>query len=197
MARDKRQRRREGARRSMEAQVRQAESRQRRGRRRIFTMAGGGVALVTLLVVVVLLTRGPQVGEAVPALPGNHNPPYAYNSSPPTSGNHLPVLAPYGFTAEILPQEAVVHNMEHGAVVIWYWPNDPALEQEVRSLVQQLGPQCIVATPFRDMDEAVAATAWGRILRQDSYDEAQVLEFVDAYRSRLGPEAGLCLGDRI
>ena len=43
-----------------------------------------------------------------------------YNSAPPTSGDHWHIPARRGFYEEILPDELVVHNIEHGNIVISY-----------------------------------------------------------------------------
>ena len=128
----------------------------------------------------------------MPQLAGAHREPFSYNTSPPTSGNHLPQLVFYGFTEAALPPEGVVHNMEHGAVVIWFNPRNLAVVDRVEDVVLLLGDECLIATAYPSMTEEVVATAWGRILRQDTYDEDLVLEFADAYRGKRGPEAGFC-----
>ncbi len=150
------------------------------------------MAAVAAVVTVVVTGGGPQVGESGRALPASHNPPYSYHTSPPTSGNHLPTRAPYGFSPTPLAPEAVVHNMEHGAVVIWYQPGDVALADQVDDLTRQLGDECLVATPYADMEEVVVATAWGRILRLGIFDAAAITEFADAYRGERGPESNNC-----
>ena len=186
-----RQRRREGAQRSAEAQVRRTEA-QRRARRRRLRTGAVVLAVIVALVVAVAVPRGPRLGESVAALASAHAPPYIYNSQPPTSGNHLGTQLPYGHRSEPLVAEAAVHNMEHGAVVIWYRQGSDDLVSEVDALVRQLGPTCLVAGPYPGVGSAVAATTWGRILELDEFDGEQLREFVDAYRGRNGPEAGVC-----
>ena len=191
---DQRQRRREGARRALESRARREQARQRRKTRRWYVTVGGVVGVLALIAIagVVAATVGSSVGESVPQVAGAHREPYFYNTSPPTSGNHLPQLVFYGFTEAAVPPEAAVHNMEHGAVVIWFDPQNLAVVDDVQSLVGLLGHECLIATAYTDMTEEVVVTAWGRILRQDTYDEDLVLEFVDAYRGKRGPEAGFC-----
>ncbi len=192
---NQRQRRSQGARRAVEAQEqrRQAhqQTRRQRGRRRVLLGAG---ALVVLAVVItaVFIPRGPQLGESVAELSGRHAPPFRYNSQPPTSGNHLVTQAPYGHGFAPLAAEAAVHNMEHGAVVIWYEQGNEELASQVDLLVRQLGPTCLVAGAYPRMGSTVAATTWGRILELDEFDGAQLREFVNAYRGVRGPEAGIC-----
>jgi hypothetical protein len=43
-----------------------------------------------------------------------------YNSDPPTSGPHLPYIAPWGIHTEPIPRELQVHNLEDGGVVVQY-----------------------------------------------------------------------------
>ena len=157
----------------------------------------GGVIAVAIAAIVAsqLISFGPDLGEKVPALAASHNPPYTYNTRPPTSGNHVESPAAYGFSSTPLEANAVVHNMEHGALVIWFQPDDDALAGQVSDLVSAVGRQCLVAGPYADMDDTVAVTGWGRILRLDTFDSAQIREFVTAYRGDLGPEAGICLGE--
>lgn len=134
----------------------------------------------------------PELGRAVPTLPAAHAPPYTYNSRPPTSGNHLSTPAPYGIHQTPLRPEAVVHNMEHGGVAIWYQPGDSELAEQVRTLTKELGAGCLVAGPYADMEHKVAVTAWGRLLGLSSFDASAVRAFVQTYRGLLGPEAGVC-----
>ncbi len=178
----------------MESRARREHARQRRQTRRLFLTVGGVIGALALIVIafVIATTAGSSVGDSVPQLAGAHREPFSYNTSPPTSGNHLPQLVFYGFTDVALPPEGVVHNMEHGAVAIWFNPRNLAVVDRVEDVVLLLGDECLIATAYPDMTEEVVVTAWGRILRQDTYDEDLVLEFVDAHRGKRGPEAGFC-----
>ena len=84
--------------------------------------------------------------------------------------------------------------MEHGAVVLWYQPEDALLAGQIKQLVKSLGNQCIVAGSFADQSFEVSATVWGRALPQKTYDESSLRAFINKYRGELGPEAGLCRG---
>ena len=204
MSMDPRQRRREGSQRAQAARAARQETRRKREQRsRVFVLAGA-LAVVFVVAAAFLLLRdtGPGLGLAVRELPANHNPPYRYDTSltidgvsteiPPTSGRHNPNQSPYGFLGGPLVAEAVVHNMEHGAVVIWYQPGDPDLAGEVNRLVRALGQSCLVAGSFSQMSFEVAATVWGRVLPLDQFDRESLAEFIRTYRGKRGPEAGLC-----
>ena len=202
MSQDQRQRRREGSRRAQEGRARRQGARKQRRRLTIVAAVLAAVAVVAAFVL--LRPGGPDLGYTVAALAGNHNPPYVYDTEieldgvslqvPPTSGNHSPTTSRHGHLNGILIPEQVVHNMEHGAVVIWYQPGDDVLETEVAQLARSLGNDCLVAGTYAAMDFAVAATVWGRVLPLTAFDAAPLVEFVDAYRGEIGPEAGLCRG---
>lgn len=76
--------------------------------------------------------------------------------------------------------------------MIWYQPGDAELADQVEALVTELGPKCLVAGPYSDMDYKVAVTAWGRLLGLSEFEADSIKAFVSAYRGELGPEAGLC-----
>ena len=66
----------------------------------------------------------PLIGERIADLGAQHvargesHPPY--NSNPPTSGWHWAGVAGSGIKDEPVPDELILHSMEHGAVVVWY-----------------------------------------------------------------------------
>jgi hypothetical protein len=158
-----------------------------------YVLIGLGAVIVIAIVLVFVLREGdPDLGSRVPEIPGLHQPPYSYNTNPPTSGNHVAIPGRYGFWGAPLVPEQVVHNMEHGAAVIWYAPDDPALAGSVNGLVRELGSGCLVAGSYASMGFPVVITVWGRLLELPAYDEVQIREFVEAYRGSGGPEAGLC-----
>ena len=205
MSMDQRQRRREGSQRAQAARTARQESRRKRERRSRLYVIGGLLAAVVVVAAAIVLLRdtGPTVGFAVRELPASHGPPYFYDTSltidgvpaeiPPTSGRHTDA-SPQGFLGRPLIAESVVHNMEHGSVVIWYQPGDPDLAGDVNQLVRDLGQTCVVAGSFAQMSFEVAATAWGRVLPLAQFDREALAEFIREYRGERGPEAGVCRG---
>jgi hypothetical protein len=85
-----------------------------------------------------------------------------YRGNPPTLGRHWPpgYQADDGLYGDAPADEALVHTMEHGRVVIWARPNLP---EEARATLRALFEEDdyqLVLTPRANMPYAVAATAW-------------------------------------
>lgn len=206
MSMNQRQRRREGSQRAQAARAARLETRRTREQRGRFYVVAGLLAAVVVVAAAVLLLRdtGSGLGFAVRELPGRHGPPYFYDTSltidgvaveiPPTSGAMDPNSGPYGFLGGPVVAEAAVHNMEHGAAVIWYQPGDPDLAGEVNRLVRDFGETCLIAGSFSAMSFEVAATVWGRVLPLEQFDREALAEFIREYRGEEGPEAGVCRG---
>lgn len=120
-----------------------------------------------------------------------------YNSNPPTSGPHYPYWAAWGIYKNPPADEFLVHNLEHGGVIISYNPNQingqelEQLRQQARSL-SRFNPR-IILTPRPNLDTAIALTAWNYLKKLDHYDSATVELFYDTHIAR-GPECleGLC-----
>ena len=136
-----------------------------------------------------------EPGVAVPiqgrdhVQPGQSHPPY--NSDPPTSGWHYDHAIPAGFYEEPQADEALVHNLEHGHIVIAYdctkLPDCEATKAKLKELVGRYNTWKITVVPRENKDAPLALTAWGRIAKLDDYDEARITAFIDAYRDK-GPE---------
>lgn len=108
----------------------------------------------------------------------------AYNSFPATSGWHYAQPQPWGtFVYEIAP-EALVHNLEHGGVVIQYNPS--LLKQDVGQLeaIQRRFPNKTVVAPNSQLKVPLALTAWRRLYTLDTLDEPNIVEFIERYKNR-------------
>jgi len=125
--------------------------------------------------------------------------PEPYNSDPPTSGQHWAEPAATGFYQEAPPDEQLVHNLEHGYVVIYYNCTDlveqecTQLQDNVRATMTRAGvteltgtPKTIAA-PRPDMDPRIAATGWGRLYTSPELDRDELLAFIQHFRN-LAPE---------
>ncbi len=125
------------------------------------------------------------------------------NSNPPAGGPHWsggcgrdPTEAgecgpaPWGIFRDPWPAETVVHNMEHGGMVVWYNTTDQEIIDEMEGFAQELFP--IVLMPYPDMeDETIAVTTWGRIDKfpVSEYSRERLEEFEDVHNCRFNPES--------
>ena len=106
-----------------------------------------------------------------------------YNSDPPTSGPHLPYLAPWGIHTEPVAKQLQVHNLEDGGVVVQYnCPSGcPELVDKLKAIVQRYDRQVVLA-PYPGMQRRIALTAWTRIDAFDEFDEGRIVKFISRYR---------------
>jgi hypothetical protein len=134
-----------------------------------------------------------RVGETVAVLPGTHvsaDTRTSYNSNPPTSGAHTVETAPWGVSATPLPDISLVHNLEHGGIVLHYQPNlDDAQRQQLVTLAGELQRQDhkVVLAPRAENDAPITATAWGKVLKQQAFNGDELRSFFSANINR-GPE---------
>jgi hypothetical protein len=104
-----------------------------------------------------------------------------YNSDPPTSGPHLPYVAPWGVHTRPIQRELQVHNLEDGGVLVQYSCECSELAAKLRDIVQKYDKYVILA-PYPEMKSTIALTAWTRIETMSEFDEKRVRTFIEAYR---------------
>ncbi|MBI2587818.1 DUF3105 domain-containing protein [Candidatus Azambacteria bacterium] len=110
-----------------------------------------------------------------------------YNSNPPSSGWHHGQPANWGVYKEELPDEQLIHNLEHGGVWVSYRPDAPA---QIIQKLEEIGGGYrakVIVEPRAANDSLIALVSWGRVFKLDIFDEAKVREFVKKYRNQ-GPE---------
>jgi hypothetical protein len=105
----------------------------------------------------------------------------AYNSDPPTSGPHLPYIAPWGIHTRPISRELQVHNLEDGGVMVQYSCDCPAEIAKLRDIVAK-HDRFVILAPYPGMKSRFALTAWTRIETMDALDEGRVRRFIDAYK---------------
>lgn len=131
-------------------------------------------------------------GVEIPDQGANHIQPgqeqgFVYNSNPPTSGPHFPTWAPWGAHEEILADQLLIHNLEHGGVWIAYKnPENKDLAEKLKTIVSDFSVK-VVLTPRPQNDSEIAVAAWDRILELETFDEKQIREFIKAFINK-GPE---------
>ncbi|OGL28657.1 MAG: hypothetical protein A3G44_16995 [Candidatus Rokubacteria bacterium RIFCSPLOWO2_12_FULL_73_47] len=104
-----------------------------------------------------------------------------YNSEPPTSGPHLPYIAPWGVHTRPIPRELQVHNLEDGGVLVQYGCECPDVVARLRAIVGRYDTHVILA-PSPGLAPRIALTAWTRIDTLDELDEGRVVRFIEAFR---------------
>jgi hypothetical protein len=141
-------------------------------------------------------------GTPIPLLEVKHIPEgekVKYNSNPPTSGKHYALEAEWGIYNVAPVDEKLVHNLEHGGIVISYNPEKIKGEEleKLRAQVRKLSTinSRVILTPRQKLESAIALTAWGYLQKLDKYDPTAIKTFYDAHIAR-GPECqqGLCPG---
>lgn len=110
-----------------------------------------------------------------------------YNSDPPSSGPHWPNPAKNGVYDDPLPDEQVIHSLEHGHVWIAYRPD---VGDEVKNKLKEIvndDDWKVILTPREKNETKIALVAWGRVLKMDEVDYNKIEDFIKTYRNR-GPE---------
>ena len=132
---------------------------------------------------------------------------------PPTSGQHWNGWVQCGFYRDAVPDERIVHNMEHGNIIVHYNLADPAQIDELAKAFDDIGMTNLwgVARPYNPGVDAdgnelfpegtIALTTWGvrdqwnvrEVDDADNYrivgvDKDRMERFFEAYSGKLGPE---------
>ena len=130
------------------------------------------------------------------------------NSKPPAGGPHWGSAAcgnepdaappfcgpaPRGTYIDPWDAETLVHNMEHGGLVVWYNSSDGEVIDDLEDLIIERleNRQLLVMAPYPDMEEDhIAITGWSRIDKfpVEEYTRERVAEFIEAHERRFNPE---------
>ena len=192
---------RTGTKKTVDDQVAEAEARRlaaARSLRNRRLAIGAVVALLLVGAIVFFATRPPPVAltnvQTFPDQGQLHlaagDPAPDYNSDPPTSGPHAPTAAACGIYREAPPDINLVHDLEHGVIVIYYNPVTAAdAREDLESFARDAGTHVIV-TPREGMEKPITLTAWTYLLSLDAYDRGAIDAFYGEYAQR-GPELGV------
>lgn len=102
-----------------------------------------------------------------------------YEHRPPPGGEHFEVWLECGVYDTVLPDELVVHDLEHGT--FWFAYDADALDAAaVAELAAQL-PENGIMAPYDDLSAPVVVTVWGRQLALAGADDPRLQLFVDEY----------------
>lgn len=158
----------------------------------------GGIGLVTALVLLggffsakELSKPLPSMGEVIAVQGREHiavgaeHPPY--NSNPPTSGPHYAQAAEWGVYDKELPDEQLIHNLEHGGVWISFKPTlDKEIIEKLKNLANGYRSK-VVFTPREKNDANIVLASWGRLYKMETFDEKQIKDFIEFFKNT-GPE---------
>ena len=119
--------------------------------------------------------------------------PYCYTSNPPTSGNHGQAPAPFAILRQPATKEALVHNMEHGGVVVWYNSGDQRVVKRLEDVVSRAlrSQRLVVLSSYAGMEpDTIALTSWTRLDKFSVRDftEQRVEKFIERHNKRFNPE---------
>lgn len=121
-----------------------------------------------------------------------------YSVVPATSGPHwfgastaagTSAPARWGRYTQVLPDEVLIHNLEHGGIGFHY-----DCEEECPDIVKALddliprSPIQYIMSPYPNMPSKIAITAWRHHLYLDEVDVEQIREFINEYQDR-APES--------
>jgi hypothetical protein len=125
-----------------------------------------------------------------------------WSTFPPSGGSHYGLWAVWGFYTDPVNPRQVVHNLEHGGVVIWWGPKVPETTiSQLRTFYDE-SPTGTFGTPIAGLGNKIALTAWtgdptryyrnnhygvGHLATCTRFDEKAFKTFRDAYRGH-GPE---------
>jgi len=83
-----------------------------------------------------------------------------WSTFPPSGGSHYPLWAVWGFYTQPVNPRQVVHNLEHGGVVLWWGPKVPeSTVSRLRAFYNQ-SPTGMFGTPLAGLGNKVAVSAW-------------------------------------
>ena len=118
-----------------------------------------------------------------------------FQTNPPTSGDHYPTWSNNGIFKDPLPDGLIVHNMEHGGVIIYYdCPQGcPTTVSALSGYALKYAPDVftgIILEPRAGLPNGarIALTAWRSRLLLKSLDSDKINDFIKQ-RFNKGPEA--------
>ncbi len=132
--------------------------------------------------------QSPALGKEMPdqgsphIAVGEQHPPY--NSNPPTSGWMYGETAGPGIKDQEVPDERLLHSMEHGGVIVYYKADlsQNQIDQVKKVFNDASGKKILV--PRKNLDVPVALTSWRRLLKLQTIDGLKIKEFININSGR-------------
>jgi hypothetical protein len=120
--------------------------------------------------------------------------PICYHSNPPTSGPHASSPMSFGVLQNPAPKENLIHNMEHGGVVVWYNTTNEDVIDDLESIVREQyndRRRLVVMSSYSGMEpETIALTSWTRLDKfpVGDFESKRVNDFIEEHQRRFNPE---------
>ena len=183
----------------------------RRRRQLLYALAASGLAALAVVLVLVLTGGGGEkeisaamqdagcTYETRAAQEAKHvaeDEKPKWDTDPPSSGPHYPVTAPFDFYEEPVDQLRLVHDLEHGGIVISYGDDVPDETVERMRAWWIDDPNGVAASPYPKLGEEITLAAWtaegaahgtAHLARCKAFDEDAFSTFRDELRAN-GPE---------
>lgn len=159
----------------------------------------GGIGFGLFLLLKEEAPLGQDYSASIPELGRGHievgSPRPDYNSNPPSSGLHYAETARTGFREEAIPDEHIVHNLEHGDIWIAFHPR---ISDEVKEKLKKFADGKVIVTPREANDFDISLVAWTRLdsfnIVNNVLDEQRIQGFLGRYINqgpeKVGPSAG-------
>jgi hypothetical protein len=109
-----------------------------------------------------------------------------YETNPPTSGVHRGQTAPWGSYREAPDHETLVHNLEHGGIIIHY----KDLSDDEIDRVDEFADSHIdgvIAIPNPEIENTIALSAWRHMQECEELNTTAIQGFIND-RCNKGPE---------
>lgn len=184
----------------------EAQRAREKAKKRKRMMIGGLVAAVALLAGFLIFQRYQQTERAVKQAAqqagcsdvreikpmensdhlGPNDPEPKYNSNPPTSGRHLGNTAPWGVQDQTVDKKLLVHNLEHGGIVVHYKGLQGDDIDKINDLVEGYADG-VIAQPNDEIDKPIALASWGKLVTCEKISIEVLRNFIKEQCNK-GPE---------
>jgi uncharacterized protein DUF3105 len=169
----------------------------------LYGVSGAGIVALVAVVLVIALGGGSSNAKAAattirnqgcqyhhyPELPRaphyatmHPNPPPKWNSFPPTSGRHFYQPLPFDDYTEVMPEIRLVHNLEHGAMILQYGNKVPASQVADITSWYRKDANAVIVAPLPKLGDKVAMTAWTQWAECTGFNEKAASAFRKAFR---------------
>jgi hypothetical protein len=115
-----------------------------------------------------------------------------YNSNPPTSGPHYAErLANWGTYNEEVPKTTLVHNLEHGGIIIHYKDQTDAQIDRIDSLVEGYADG-VISNPNPSIEKPIVLASWTRMQQCDTFNGEAVAGYIREHCNKAPEKLTTC-----